>query len=83
MHTEQSTFDVLDLQNFYVFFKNLYSKTCTLTSHGPSTQKRTIDDPILPQVYELEILNTPLTITEIEAAIHGLKNNKSDKKYEW
>ena len=78
MRNEQVEFDAFDLENFYLFFKDLYQRKCTLTSHASSSSgDRPIDDPVIPTNDELEILNEPISKAEVDTAIHKLRSNKS------
>jgi exonuclease III len=71
-HKEDDSFDTYDLYNFYVFFQDLYKNRCTKFSHSEGTTT----DANIPAESELENLNSPFSIDEIDAAIKRLKPNK-------
>jgi exonuclease III len=71
-HKDEEVFDTYDLNNFYVFFKDLYKKQCNKASHGMDSD----DPPIKPSEDTLEALNSAFTFSEIECGIRKLKSNK-------
>ena len=73
MNDEGQDFDLFDLQNFYIFFKDLYKKRCEQNKHGEN--ESTVEYPSSDQ--NISILNKSFTIDEINIVIKKLKSNKS------
>ena len=70
---EEPEYDLFDLQNFFVFFKDLYKKKCQKDDHCPPDHKQQV--PLYND--NTSILNEPFTMDEINATIDKLKCNKS------
>ena len=73
MNDEGQDFDLFDLQNLYIFFKDLYKKRCEQNKHGEN--ESTVEYPSSDQ--NISILNKSFTIDEINIGIKKLKSNKS------
>jgi hypothetical protein len=71
-HKDEESFDTHDLENFFIFFKELYRRKCAKIDHSDDTSV-----PIVPNDEDILILNEPLTMTEIDEAITKLKTKKS------
>ena len=69
MNDEGQDFDLFDLQNFYIFFKDLYKKRCEQNKHREN--ESSVEDR------DISMLNKSFTIDEINTAIGKLKSIKS------
>ena len=81
---DQETFDLYDLQNFYSFFKELYSRSCSISSNQHQNDiyhHRKMDNDIDTSANgaseALASLNSDFNEDELNHCIKNLKNNKS------
>ena len=71
------SFDTYDLNNFYIFFKELYRKKCTkqhMQAESGDREGHTATDLVDD---EPNVLNSAFTLEEVDSGIRKLKLNKS------
>ena len=76
-YTDHTAFDHYDLNNFYTFYKDLYSKKCQRSNHEQVNYNPHYNPQDPPTEDDLEIINKPFDEAELDVTIRKLKNNKS------
>ena len=72
---EPVPFDTYDLNNFFCFFKELYSRKCKKSDHGENNNTNRYNRVLSEE--EDMLLNKPITLDEVNSTIKQLKLNKS------